>query len=126
MRLQVPKNDHYDAFISYRHIKRDQAIACSLLNLLEALPLKGRKKFHIFRDREEFPTSSDLGNTIHSALENSDYLILICSPEYLESKWCREELTYFRKLHGDTNRNIIPILVSGEPAEAFPKELFTQ
>ena len=126
MRLQVPKNDRYDAFISYRHIKRDQAIACSLLNLLEALPLKGRKKFHIFRDREEFPTSSDLGNTIHSALENSDYLILICSPEYLESKWCREELTYFRKLHGDTNRNIIPILVSGEPAEAFPKELFTQ
>lgn len=126
MRLKVPKNDHYDAFISYRHIPRDQAIASSLLNLLEALPLKGRKKFHIFRDKEEFPTSSDLGNDIHKALEESEFLILLCSPEYLESNWCREELVYFRKLHGNSNRNILPILVSGEPDEAFPEELFTQ
>lgn len=87
-----PRQYRYDAFISYRHNARDQQIACTLLRLLESLPLKNRPKLHIFRDREEFPTSSDLGNDIHKALEESEFLILICSPEYLQSKWCREEL----------------------------------
>lgn len=121
-----PRQYRYDAFISYRHNARDQQIACTLLRLLESLPLKNRPKLHIFRDREEFPTSSDLGNDIHKALEESEFLILICSPEYLQSKWCREELAYFRKLHGNTNRNILPILAAGEPQEAFPEELFTE
>lgn len=121
-----PRLYRYDAFISYRHNARDQQIACALLRQLESLPLKNRPKLHIFRDREEFPTSSDLGNDIHKALEESEFLILICSPEYLQSKWCREELVYFRKLHGNTNRNILPILASGEPQEAFPQELFTE
>lgn len=121
-----PRQYPYDAFISYRHNARDQQIARTLLRLLESLPLKNRPKLHIFRDREEFPTSSDLGNDIHKALEESEFLILICSPEYLQSKWCREELVYFRKLHGNTNRNILPILVAGEPQEAFPEELFTE
>lgn len=116
----------YDAFISYRHNARDQEIAQMLLRLLESLRYGNNRRLHIFRDREEFPTSSDLGNDIHRALEESEFLILICSPEYLQSKWCREELIYFRQLHGNTNRNILPILVSGEPVDAFPQELFSE
>lgn len=121
-----PRKYRYDAFISYRHNPRDQQIASTLLRLLENLSVKGRPRLHIFRDREEFPTSSDLGNDIHKALEESEFLILICSPELLESKWCREELRYFRQLHGNTNRNILPLLVSGEPKDAFPPELFQE
>lgn len=121
----MPRHYRYNAFISYRHNPRDQQIAGQLLKLLEAMHFKDREKLHIFRDQEEFPTSSDLGNNIHRALEESEFLILICTPELLESKWCREELLYFRKLHNNTNRNILPLLVSGEPGDAFPPELFT-
>lgn len=121
----IPRQYQYNAFISYRHNPRDQQIARRLLKLLETMRLKDGTKLHIFRDQEEFPTSSDLGNNIHKALEESEFLILICTPELLESKWCREELLYFRKLHNNTNRNILPLLVSGEPRDSFPPELFT-
>ena len=113
----MDKTYKYDAFISYRHLAPDKPIAERLQKLLEVYtPPKdvyksGRqKKLHLFRDETELPTSSDLGSDIHSALENSRYLVVICSPEFEKSKWCMEEVAYFKKLHGGSNRNIITIL----------------
>lgn len=115
----------YDAFISYRHNERDTAIAQTLMRLLEShTSADGKRKIHLFRDADEFPTSSNLSASIHSALQESRFLILICSHEYLQSKWCKEEVRYFRSLHGDTNQGILPILVDGEPQQTFPEELF--
>lgn len=119
----------YDAFISYRHVKQDAEVAETLQRLLEKQKVrpeggKGKKRtLCVFRDRSELPTSDDLGRDICSALENSRYLILICSRSYRSSRWCMEELRYFRSLHGNTNQNILPILIDGEPAESFPEEL---
>lgn len=116
---------HYDAFISYRHNERDSTIAQTLMHLLESHPSRdGKRKIHLFRDKDEFPTSSNLSESIHSALRESRFLILICSFEYLKSEWCMEEVRYFRSLHGNTNQGILPILVDGEPQETFPEELF--
>lgn len=114
----------YDAFISYRHNDRDAAIAQKLITLLETFRRKGSRKLRAFRDVDDFPTSSDLGNSIHKALEESRFLIILASPEYLQSKWCMEEVRYFRSLHGNTNYHILPLLVSGEPKDAFPEDLF--
>ena len=47
--------------------------------------------FPIFRDREELPTSTDLGTQINTALENSRYLVVICSPRSAKSMWVNEE-----------------------------------
>lgn len=113
---------HYHAFISYRHRKPDMEIAKRLQTLLERHK-KDKVPLCVFRDQSELPLSSDLGSDIHAALENSDYLIIICSSEYQKSRWCMEELRYFRELHGNSNRNILVVLVDGEPADVFPKEL---
>lgn len=118
----------YDAFISYRHRENDMAVAEKLQNLLEKQKLReenGKKKrtLQIFRDQSELPTSDNLGKDIRTALENSRFLIVICSEAYQESKWCMEELNYFRSLHGNTNKNILPILLEGEPDEVFPEVL---
>ncbi len=118
----------YKAFISYRHQPLDSAAAERLQKLLEKYkaPRKlglGKQKMRIFRDVSELPSSESLGEDIRSALRQSEFLIVVCSPEYRFSKWCMEELRYFRSLHGNTNKNIIPLLVSGQPAESFPEEI---
>jgi len=113
----------YDAFISYRHQSREMKAAVRLQQLLERYKMKESgcvRRLHIFRDQSELPTSGDLGGDIRTALEQSRFLIVICSPTYRESKWCMEEVIYFRSLHGQTNQNILPLLVEGEPEEAFP------
>ena len=119
----------YKAFISYRHQSPDQDIAKKLHTQIETygIPASLKKSLgiskmgRVFRDQEELPLSSSLGDDIHQALDNSEWLICICSPRYLESKWCMEELRYFLSL-GRRNR-ILTILTEGEPEDSFPEEL---
>lgn len=122
-------NYQYKAFISYRHTSVDQDIAKRLHTLLEnyKIPSSLKKTFgiskigRIFRDNEELPLSADLGEDIHKALENSEWLICVCSPRFIESKWCSEEVNYFLSL--GRRDHILTILVEGEPQDAFPEAL---
>ena len=126
------KEYKYKAFISYRHIEPDMQAAEKLQKLLESYkPPRNltdkRESWRIFRDVSELQSSSDLSEDISNALEDSEYLIMICSPAYNQSKWCMQELMRFRELHGNTNENIITLLVDGEPDKAFPELLrFTE
>ena len=123
----MEKQYKYDAFISYRHLSPDKPIAIRLQKLLETYtPPKGAvgqngqpnpaarqnqlkpRKLHLFRDESELPTSNDLGADIQSALEQSRFLAVICSPQFEKSKWCMQEVTYFKALHGGSNRSIRP------------------
>ena len=122
------KEYKYKAFISYRHLEPDMQAAERLQKLLENYkPPKNlvskKENWRIFRDVSELQSSSDLSEDIRNAIEDSEFLIVICSPAYNESKWCMQELTRFRELHNDTNENIITLLVSGEPDQAFPELL---
>lgn len=117
-------NIQYDAFISYRHRPADQQVAIALQNRLERLKGPDGKKLRIFRDKTDLPISSDLSDGIKEALESSRFLIVICTPAYQESKWCMAELIRFRNLHGNSNARVLPVLVEGEPEDAFPRELF--
>lgn len=119
---------HYHVFISYRHNDRDKRIAEELQKRLEKYkvrnPKTGRMEWlTVFRDQSELPTSNDLGRDIETALEASDYLVIICSRDYRKSIWCMRELSYFRSLHGNSNAQILPIITEGEPEECFPPEI---
>ena len=92
----------YDAFISYRHLAPDKPVAEKLQKLLEAYvpPKSARdgqkaKKLRLFRDETELPTSNDLGGDIRQALEQSRFLVVICSERFEESKWCMQEVAFF-------------------------------
>lgn len=119
----------YNAFISYRHVSPDQEIAKKLHSLIEnyKIPSSLKKSLgiskmgRVFRDQEELPLSSNLGEDIRQALQNSEWLICICSPRYLESKWCLEEVDYFISL--GRRDKILAILIEGEPADSFPLAL---
>ena len=121
-------SSQYTAFISYRHQTPDQEIAKKLHQMIEtytvpaALRQDGaRHPGKVFRDQEELPLSADLGRDIEAALDNSDWLICICSPRYLQSKWCLRELEYFIEHKG--RDRVLAVLVEGEPEDSFPELL---
>ncbi len=119
----------YSAFISYRHTPLDEAVAKKLHSLLENYSVPRdiqkatgiRKLRRVFRDQEELPLSADLGADIHTALEGSEWLIVLCSPRYLESRWCNAEIDYFISL--GRRDHILALLLDGEPEESFPQQL---
>ena len=129
--MEELKNVHYDAFISYRHCELDSFVAEKIHKKLEAFRLpkavrskvkNGKHKIErIFRDLEELPLSDNLMDPITNALNNSDYLITICSPRYLESIWCMKEIEVFLENHD--REHVLVILAEGEPSEAFPELL---
>jgi hypothetical protein len=94
----------YRAFISYRQVDSDRKIAVWLHRSLEAYRTpRGLVKTGtrpragtIFRDEEELYASSNLPETIRSALRESDYLVVVCSPRSAASKWVNAEIKYFR------------------------------
>ena len=119
----------YDAFISYRHSELDKFVATTLHKKLEAFKLPkgvksptGKKKIErVFRDQDELPLASNLSDPITQALENSDYLLVICTPRLPESEWCKREIETFIKLHG--RDKVLAVLAEGEPEESFPEAL---
>ena len=142
MRASAPSGDsghvtpsHYRAFISYSHA--DTEWATWLMRRLEGYRVA--KRFHggtapigevgprlapVFRDRDELPTTSDLGETIRHALRDSATLIVICSPNSAKSRWVQEEILSFKRLHGE--RRVFAFIVGGEPkAEGTAEDCFS-
>lgn len=121
----------YDAFISYRHSPLDMEIAKKVHTGLETYRIPGsvkkktgkKKMGRVFRDQEELPIGSDLGDNIEAALSESEYLIVICSPRTPESYWVCKEIETFIKLHD--REHVLAVLIEGEPDESFPKALLT-
>src|SRR5439155_1033634 len=113
----------YWAFLSYSHT--DKKWGDWLHRALETYRVPRRlvgkdsrdgkvpeRVYPIFRDREELPVSADLGSNINEALQESRYLIVICSPRSAQSRWVGEEIKTFKKL-GREDR-ILALIVDGE------------
>jgi MTH538 TIR-like domain (DUF1863) len=126
----------YRAFLSYSH--RDMAWGKWFHAALEgyAVPkdLIGRETpvgpvpktlRPIFRDREDFAAGESLSEQTLAALEASQFLIVICSPNAAQSKYVNEEIRRFKAL--GLGHRIIPVIVDGEPndpeRECFPPAL---
>ena len=120
---------NFTAFISYRHASPDQEVAKRLHTAIETYHIPGaikkqtgrRQMGKCFRDQEELPLSADLGDDIERALDNSDWLIAVCTPRYLQSRWCLREMEYFIEHKG--RERVLVVLADGRPAESFPEML---
>lgn len=122
---------NYAAFISYRHVSPDKEIAKALQLLLEynlVRPDRSKPRHirPVFLDVSEMPTMEDLNEGILDALDHSDYLFVICSPDLQHSKYCMREISYFKEKHGGSLNNIATLLVRGEPQESYPRILRTK
>jgi len=129
----------YKAFISYSH--QDEAWAKWLHNALESYRIPRRlvgkqgrsgdipaRINPVFRDREDLSAARDLSKRITEALDSSESLIVICSPDAAKSHWVNEEIRKFRSTR--QGERIFCLIVDGdpetEPAEkcCFPPALF--
>lgn len=126
----------YWAFISYS--SRDRTWARWLQRAIEtyAIPrrLIGRstpagpapqRLRPVFRDRTELAADADLAGRVQGALEQSAYLIVVCSPDAAASRWVDEEIRRFQAVHGEGR--ILAVIVAGSPGGAhedcFPPAL---
>ncbi len=126
----------YRAFLSYSH--KDQDVADELHGELEgyqiprelqgqsgARGLIGEKLRPIFRDRYDLEAGHSLAEQVSAALQASEALIVVCSPDSARSRYVNEEIRQFKAL-GRADR-IYAIIVGGEPGdperECFPAVL---
>ena len=137
----LPSSFRYVAFISYNHA--DRRTARWLHRAIETykLPAKIRRSqvqeqhstrlSPVFIDREELSSSSDLAESVRTALSQSAALIVVCSPNAARSRWVNEEIRTFKSL--GRSHSIFCLIASGEPGavarsespelECFPEAL---
>ncbi len=133
----APPREKYWAFLSYSHqdnlrTRKDGRTDCIqwaewLLGAIETyrVPVEFRDRrtatgepmperfFPLFQDEKELPISSDLGGSIRAALDQSRFLIVICSPRSAASKYVNEEVRYFNQT--DRKNRVLALIVDGEP-----------
>jgi len=106
----------YNAFLSYS--RKDEELAKTLERFLEkytvprAFRTESRKKITVFRDVYDAHLG-DLSDELKKGLDNSEFLIVICSPNSYNSTYVGEEINYFGQQYGKAK--ILPVLVSGRP-----------
>ena len=116
---------HYTAFISYRHRPLDAEAAKRIQRSIESYTVPkglrkepGQKKLgRVFRDEDELPISSSLSDSITYALDHTDFLIVICTPDLPLSRWCEQEIRYFIQTHD--RDHVIGVLADGTPDTSF-------
>ena len=136
----------YKAFISYSHSNNRESgrkwadwlhqqlesyeVPAELVGTLnEAGETIPHNIYPVFQDEKELSASSDLGHALTSALDETELLIFLASPQSARSMYVQNELRYFKQI-GRQNK-IIALILSGEPEygdthtelQCFPDEL---
>jgi tetratricopeptide (TPR) repeat protein len=121
----------YRAFISYSH--QDSRMATRLHRKLESYrppkklsrpgsassytgkTIRKGKISPVFRDRDDLATAESLSANIEKALDESEALIIVCSPSAVASRWVNKEIHYFRKQH--PQRPVLAFVANGDPTK---------
>ncbi|MGE5391254.1 MAG: PDZ domain-containing protein [Deltaproteobacteria bacterium] len=119
----------YDVFISCRNVEPDRTIARHLYEELNnykiprgLLPRGVPPKLQaIYLDEQEDTLTSALSDEAESALRNSRFFILICSPRTPGSLWIERLIEVFHE-EGRYGK-ILPLLIEKECADSFPQPM---
>jgi hypothetical protein len=86
----------YDAFLSYSH-EADAEVAPALTAGLERLakPWYRRRALRVFSDSSALSANPALWSTIAAAMDESDYLVALASPESARSPWVGREIEHW-------------------------------
>ena len=119
---------NYKAFISYRHKPLDIRTAKKLHQRIEhyTIPQHLQKDGQrhpglVFRDQDELPIANNLSENICLALDHSEFLIVICTPDTPGSYWVQKEISYFLEHH--SRDKVLAVLADSTPETSFPDQL---
>src|SRR5688572_21233130 len=105
----------YTAFISYSHTA-DRNIAPALQTALHrfARPWHRLHAVRVFRDQTNLSLNPELWPSIQQALRNSEYFLLLASPQAALSKWVQREVGYWLTKDANASKKLFIILTDGE------------
>ncbi|GLJ34143.1 hypothetical protein SUGI_0686390 [Cryptomeria japonica] len=95
----------YDVFINHRGIDVKETLAKPLYNTLIGMG------FRVFLDSEELKLGEFLPTAIEAAVSSAKLHIAIFSPNYAQSPWCLEELSFMLTTH----TQIVPVFYHVQP-----------
>lgn len=122
----------YRGFISYS--RKDRRIAKRLHYALEqfrvpndiAVKVEQRKLGRFFLDDDELRASEHLGSALNGAVDDSENLIVVASPDAAQSVWVNKEICHFKRRGG---ARVFAVIARGYPnsndqdSECFPLAL---
>lgn len=100
-----------DVFVSYS--RKDQPFARDLVNRLSA---QGRE---VWIDWRDIPVTADWLQEIHHAIDATNTLVFIISPDSVRSETCRVEFEYAASL----GKRIVPVVHRDAPSESISPEI---
>jgi len=122
----------YWCFLSYRHSdnkRPGRQWASWLHHALETYEIPGdlvgktndrgdtipERIYPVFRDEEELSADAQLTKPIEQALAHSRYLVVLCSPEAVESRFVEEEIIRFKTLRPENRERLLAAIIAGDP-----------
>ena len=105
----------HDAFISYSHAA-DGRIAPAVERGLQRLakPWNRLRAMSVFRDQSDLALTPGLWSTISTALDGSNYFILLACPESAASVWVNREVAHWCDTKGTDH--LLVVVTGGELA----------
>ena len=102
----------YDGFTSYSHAA-DGHFAPALQRGLQrfARPWNARRALRIFRDETGLSTNPHLWSAIETALDESEWFVLLASAEAAESEWVNKEISH--RLATKSVDHLLPVVTDG-------------
>ncbi len=124
----APMRRRYRGFISYS--QQDARKADRLHKALERYHVpeglapdqvdpRRRRLGRFFRDMEDMSAAADISATVRGAIEDSECLIVVCSPRSAKSRWVAGEIEHFRQL--GRGERIYAVIIDGEPNSGDPE-----
>jgi WD40 repeat protein len=103
----------FDGFISYSHAA-DGRLAPAVQRGLHRLakPWHRRRALWIFRDQTGLAVTPGLWSSIQTALDGSEYFVLLASPEAAQSPWVNREIEHW--MATKSAGRILPVVTDGE------------
>ncbi|MFZ4071328.1 MAG: TIR domain-containing protein [Caulobacterales bacterium] len=77
-----------------------------------------RKLGKFFRDDDDMPAASDIGQIVRQAIAASEHLIVLCSPRAAKSKWVNAEIEHFRRTV--PTGQVFAVIIDGQPNSSDP------
>src|SRR3712207_1364902 len=102
----------FDGFISYSHAA-DGRLAPAVQRGLHRLakPWHRRRALWIFRDQTGLAVTPGLWSSIQTALDGSQYFVLLASPEAARSPWVNKEIEHW--VATKSPQRILPVVTDG-------------